>query len=60
MKSVRLVLNESQRRQFAPPRPDKATDRGMTAKDRRRFIEAVLWIARTSSPWRDLPSGFGK
>jgi transposase len=23
------------------------------------FLEAVLWIARTGSPWRDLPPTFG-
>lgn len=27
--------------------PDKTSDRGVTARDNRRFIEAVLWIART-------------
>ena len=30
----------------------------MTA-DNRRSVEAVLWMARTGSPWRDLPEGFG-
>jgi transposase len=25
----------------------------------RLFLEAVLWIARTGSPWRDLPPTFG-
>ena len=24
------------------------------------LLEAVLWIARTGSPWRDLPPAFGK
>ena len=39
--------------------PGKATDCGVTAKDNRLFVEAVLWIARTGSPWRDLPEEFG-
>lgn len=37
----------------------KATDCGVTAKDNRLFLEAVLWIARTGSPWRDLPPALG-
>jgi transposase len=24
------------------------------------FVEGILWIARTGSPWRDLPPEFGK
>jgi len=39
--------------------PGKAGDRGCTARDKRRFVEAVLWIMRTGSPWRDLPVEFG-
>ena len=35
-------------------------DRGRSGKDNRRFVEGVLWIARTGAPWRDLPPRFGK
>ncbi len=37
----------------------KASDCGSTGRDNRLFVDAVLWIARTSSPWRDLPDAFG-
>jgi hypothetical protein len=35
-------------------------DPGVTAADNRLFVEAVLWIAPTGSPSRDLPDKFGK
>lgn len=28
--------------------------------DNRRFVNAVLWVARTGCPWRDLPGRFGR
>ena len=32
---------------------------GVTAKDNRLFVEAVLYRYRTGIPWRDLPKRFG-
>ena len=40
--------------------PGKPGDPGQTARDNRLFVNAVVWIARTGAPWRDLPERFGK
>jgi putative transposase len=40
--------------------PGKASDPGRTAEDNRLFFNAVLWIAKTGAPWRDLLARFGK
>jgi transposase len=56
---LRLMLSDDQYELIAPWLPGKATDPGRTAADNRLFVEAVLWIARTGSPWRDLPTEFG-
>jgi transposase len=37
----------------------RRSDPGRGGLDNPRFVEAVLWIARTGSPWRDPPPLFG-
>ena len=56
----RYILTDAQWAKMEPFCLGKVTDRGRSAKDYRLFLEAVLWIARTGSPWRDLPAHFGK
>lgn len=55
----RQVLRDDQWARICDLLPGKAGDRGVTAQDNRRFVEAVLWIARTGAPWRDLPPAYG-
>ena len=55
----RFVLTDAQWRLMGPHCLGKPTDPGRTGGDNRLFLEAVLWIARTGSPWRDLPQQFG-
>jgi putative transposase len=56
---MRKMLRNDQWERIEHLLPGKASDRGVTAKDNRLFVEAVLWIARTGSPWRDLPPQLG-
>jgi transposase len=58
--SIRWVLTERQWAQMEPHCLGKASDPGRSGTNNRLFVEAVLWIARTGSPWRDLPAEFGK
>lgn len=40
--------------------PGRPGQPGWLGGDNRLFVDAVLWIARTGAPWRDLPERFGK
>ena len=55
----RTILSDVQWERIAPVVPGKDGDPGRSGTDNRLFVEAVLWVARTGAPWRDLPSGFG-
>src|SRR5215475_1511084 len=39
--------------------PGQPGQHGGVAADNRQFVNAVLWIARTGAPWRDLPERLG-
>lgn len=56
----RFVLSDAQWAKMEPHCLGKRSDPGRSGKNNRLFVEAVLWIARTGSPWRDLPTHFGK
>ena len=57
---IRTTLTDAQWEIIAPHCLGRESDPGRTGPEPRLFVEAVLWIARTGCPWRDLPDAFGK
>jgi transposase len=55
----RYGLRDDQWERIKDLLPGKAGDVGVTARDNRRFVEAVLYRYRAGIPWRDLPARFG-
>ena len=55
----RRTLTDVQWARIEPLVLGKKGDRGRTATDNRLFLDAILWLARTASPWRDLPPELG-
>lgn len=55
----RLVLSDGQWDRISGHIIGDDRTRGSSRRDNRMFVEAVLWIVRTGSPWRDLPEVFG-
>jgi len=54
-----MLLRDEQWKRIEPLMQGKDGDRGRSGANNRLFVEAVLWLARTGSPWRDLPAEFG-
>lgn len=52
----RHELTEEQWNRIQPLVP---RGRGRPPHDDRGFVNAVIWIAKTGAPWRDLPERFG-
>jgi putative transposase len=56
----RLILSDGQWARMAAHIIGDERSRGTSGRDNRLFVEGVLWIVRTGSPWRDLPAAFGE
>jgi transposase len=59
MTARRYALRDDQWAALAPLLPGRADTVGVTARDNRLFIKAVLYRYRAGIPWRDLPERFG-
>lgn len=55
----RYELSDSQWEKIEDFLPGQESTVGVTAKDNRRFVNAVLWILRSGARWRDLPERYG-
>jgi transposase len=55
----RLMLSDEQWDRISAHIIGDERTRGTSGRDNRMFVEGVLWIIRTSSPWRYLPEVFG-
>src|SRR4051794_33369714 len=55
----RYALRDDQWDRIKDRLPGRESHVGVTAKDNRLFVEAVLYRYRAGIPWRDLPERFG-
>lgn len=55
----RYGLRDDQWERIEDLLPGRAETVGVTARDNRLFVEAVLYRYRAGIPWRDLPERFG-
>ena len=55
----RYGLRDDQWEKIEPLLPGREGTVGVTARDNRLFVEAVLYRYRAGIPWRDLPERFG-
>jgi transposase len=53
-------LTDEQWARIAPLMPGGCKGKRGPRSDNRRFMDAVLWMARSGGRWKDLPERFGK
>jgi transposase len=58
MTMARLLLTDEEWELIADVFPGPATT-GRPRRDARTVLDGILWVLRTGSPWRDLPTEFG-
>ena len=56
----RHALRDDQWERIKDFLPGREGSVGVTAKDNRRFVEAVMWKFGSGAPWRDIPERFGE
>jgi transposase len=52
-------LTDDQWAALEPLLPPQRPATGRPNNDHRQVVEAMIWLSRTGSPWRDLPSEYG-
>ena len=56
----RYELTDQEWEQLSPLLPPEKTGRrGRPQKDNRTMLNAMVWVARSGAPWRDLPERYG-
>ena len=58
--STRYALSDADWGRIEHLLPGRPGQHGGVGHDSRRFVDAVLWVARTGAPWRDLPDRLGR
>ena len=56
---IRGLLTDEEWSFFEPFMVSASPLGGRPARDHRRVLDAIFWIARTGAPWRDLPVELG-
>jgi putative transposase of IS4/5 family DUF4096 len=57
--AVDLELTDERWERISALLPPQKPEVGRPNTDHRKIVSGMLWVARTGSPWRDLPEQFG-